>query len=390
MARPQTITDEMIKDRLLNNNKNFEFVGRFYSEKNKSTLGRFVCKNCGYIFDRTICEKNFKTMKCKNCQKERLGRRVSKEDFVKKINSKCIDLISEFISLQERATFKCRVCSNIWETKCAAVYRLTGCPKCGTKRAANAKIKSDEQFKKEMKECAPTLDVIGVYLNEKTELEFYCNKHNVYFKKKAMFALGSIGCEECLREFRANLYKKSQDTFDKQLYEFNKDVVRIGEYVNTHQKIKFKCLLCDNVFERTPHDALKIISCPICNNTSAGERKVTDFLFYNKIKYTPQKSFKNCRDVNPLPFDFYFEEINVLCEFQGEYHYFPVDFTGHGKQWAYKKFKYTQRHDKIKKDFCINNNIFLLEIPYWERDNVEEILQEFFKKYNVDTNIQRR
>lgn len=387
MARPQTITDKMVTDRLLNNNKNFEFVGRFYNEKSKSILGRFVCNNCGYIFDRVICEKNLKTMKCKNCQKERLERRVTKDDFVKKINSKGIDLVSEFISLQERATFKCKVCSNIWEAKCSSVYNTTGCPKCAIKRVAKSKIKSDKQFKAEMKNCAPTLDVVGLYLNEETVLEFYCNKHGISFSKKAKDALGSIGCEMCLHEFRTSFCKKSEDIFDEELYNFNKDIIRIGNYINSRIKTQFKCLLCNSIFERTPDDALNIKNCPICTNKYSGEVEIEKFLLYNNISYIFQKRYNKCRDKKPLPFDFYFKDINVLCEFQGEYHYFPVDFKGSGKKWAENKFKYTERHDAIKSKFCEENNIRLLEIPYWEKENINEILMSFFKQYGIKSNI---
>lgn len=32
-------------------------------------------------------------------------------------------------------------------------------------------------------------------------------------------------------------------------------------------------------------------------------------------------------------------------------------------------------HDKIKTDYCNNNNIPLIRIPYWERPNIERYLK---------------
>ena len=34
----------------------------------------------------------------------------------------------------------------------------------------------------------------------------------------------------------------------------------------------------------------------------------------------------------------------------------------------------TQYHDKIKTEYCLHNNIKLVRIPYWERDNLENYL----------------
>lgn len=63
------------------------------------------------------------------------------------------------------------------------------------------------------------------------------------------------------------------------------------------------------------------------------------------------------------------EKQNLLIEFQGIQHYEPVEIFGGEKQ-----FKIQQEHDKRKREYAINNNIKLLEIPYWDFDNVEEIL----------------
>lgn len=43
-------------------------------------------------------------------------------------------------------------------------------------------------------------------------------------------------------------------------------------------------------------------------------------------------------------------------------------------QWANEKFKEGQEKDNIKRNYCNNNNIKLLEIPYWDYENIEEIL----------------
>ncbi|MCB2315620.1 hypothetical protein [Clostridium tagluense] len=39
------------------------------------------------------------------------------------------------------------------------------------------------------------------------------------------------------------------------------------------------------------------------------------------------------------------------------------------------KLKQQQLHDKIKNNYCKDNNINLIRIPYWEKNNIEQILK---------------
>jgi len=71
-----------------------------------------------------------------------------------------------------------------------------------------------------------------------------------------------------------------------------------------------------------------------------------------------------------LRFDFYIPSLNLCIEFQGEQHY--------GKQTGFFKssYKTTQKHDKLKRQYCQDHNIKLLEISYKDYDKIEEILLE--------------
>ena len=64
-----------------------------------------------------------------------------------------------------------------------------------------------------------------------------------------------------------------------------------------------------------------------------------------------------------LPFDFYLPQYNVCIEFQGEQHTNKKSLL-----WSPD----VERHDAIKKEYCITNNIQLIEIPYYDIDNIEK------------------
>lgn len=55
-----------------------------------------------------------------------------------------------------------------------------------------------------------------------------------------------------------------------------------------------------------------------------------------------------------------------LIEFDGEQHFNPVDFFG-----GEEKFKIQQERDNNKNEYCKNNNIPLLRIPYSDYDKLD-------------------
>lgn len=59
----------------------------------------------------------------------------------------------------------------------------------------------------------------------------------------------------------------------------------------------------------------------------------------------------------------------------------PIDFNGKGTENAKENFRKQQEHDKRKRKYAQDHNIELLEIWYYDFDNMDEILSNFlFKK----------
>lgn len=100
---------------------------------------------------------------------------------------------------------------------------------------------------------------------------------------------------------------------------------------------------------------------------SSGEKIIAKILTENCIKYEKQKTFPNLKYKNPLYCDFFLPDLNLVIEYNGEQHYKPVKFYG-----GEEELKIIQLRDKIKKDYCVNNNINYLVIRFDE--NIEEIL----------------
>ena len=109
--------------------------------------------------------------------------------------------------------------------------------------------------------------------------------------------------------------------------------------------------------------------CPECNN-SKGEQRISKYLIENNINFIPQKYFNGLIGLGNglLSYDFYLSQYNLLIEYDGEFHY----------QIVYSKEDYIRQkeHDRRKNEYAKLNDIRLLRIPYWDFDNVEEILKD--------------
>ena len=44
------------------------------------------------------------------------------------------------------------------------------------------------------------------------------------------------------------------------------------------------------------------------------------------------------------------------------------------QEQAEEIFKKVQIRDSIKTEYCKNNGLFLLRIPYWQKDDIDQIL----------------
>lgn len=129
-------------------------------------------------------------------------------------------------------------------------------------------------------------------------------------------------------------------------------------------------------YERKISDSFKSeFRCPKCNY-SKGEKKIENYLLENNIIFEAQKEFEGLIGVGGgnLSYDFYSPNYNLLIEYQGEFH------DGSSGEYSKKYLKTQKEHDKRKKEYIKKINFTLLEIWYWDFENIEKILNIYFKK----------
>lgn len=80
-------------------------------------------------------------------------------------------------------------------------------------------------------------------------------------------------------------------------------------------------------------------------------------------------------------FDFYLPNYNLIIEYDGEQHYKPMRYCKDEAK-NYIDFLKRQERDRIKNEYCKNNNINLLRIPYYEKENIDSIIINYLQRLN--------
>jgi hypothetical protein len=141
---------------------------------------------------------------------------------------------------------------------------------------------------------------------------------------------------------------------------------------NTYVIWKCKCLKCGKIIESCLHDLEKgsVQSCG-CMSESHGELAIKQLLKEYNIEFTTEKTFPTCRfsETNACArFDFYVDN-QYLIEFDGSQHYSPMTYNNCG--WnTQERFEKTKKNDIYKNNWCKENNIPLIRIPYTRLKNL--------------------
>lgn len=292
-----------------------------------------------------------------------------------------------------------------------------GCRKCSSEiNGYNKRLKRDDVFSKLNNLYDYDLSLLK-FKTIKSTVTVICHKHGQFKKPLEKLLLGQ-GCKKCkflldkdevldkANEIHNNFYDYSEFDFkfkkDKAIIicpehgkfkqivtehltgrgcpkccgknymfkDFLKDVEKFNnDYIYDESSFKGKTFKINieckkhGKFKQEVRKHLLGQNCPKCN-TSSGENKIIEYLQENNINFEYQKRFKNCKYV----FDFKIN--NIIIEYDGIQHFQPVEFFG-GKE----EFEKTKNNDLEKNKFCEKNNLKMIRIPYFKKEDIEKILK---------------
>lgn len=215
-----------------------------------------------------------------------------------------------------------------------------------------------------------------VYKNCREKVTIICPSHGEFEQIPYKYLQGR-GCQKCGLQKQTQGHRTPKlgfsllDKFPKICEQWSdSNTYSPDKYKpSSRSKVKWRCDKCHEEWIQSINVRTSLkCGCPNCIS-SRGESKIEKFLKEKKIQYKKQYTIKECRDKRVLRFDFaiWIKNSLMLLEYNGRQHY---DKTS--------KFNNidTQNKDKIKINFCQQNNIKLIIIPYTEYSNIESILQK--------------
>lgn len=224
------------------------------------------------------------------------------------------------------------------------------CSKCyGNKKLTYKEVK--EEFEKEGYKL-----ISEEYNNANEKLKVRCPNNHKWEVAWGKFQSGRR-CPYCSGKFIN--HQVAKEFIENCGYKILEGIVNIGT-----DRIKLSCPH-NHVYETTFNNFKSGRRCPQCNQ-SKGENAIINILAKYDIKNNPQHIFDDCKFYRVLPFDFYLPNYNIAIEYDGEFHYNML--------MGFDEFVNGKIRDTIKTNYCKENNIQLIRIPYWEFDNIEKIL----------------
>ena len=315
---------------------------------NNSTKVNIVCPIHGEF--KQIPNSHLSGKGCKACSYQK----SSTEDFIIKAKEKQFDKYDYSLVDYKTSKTKIKIICPIhgqFEQTPNSHLNGKGCSKC----SSTAKLTTEEFIIKAKKIHKNKYDYSKTeYNNMKNKITIICPIHGEFEQESGSHINQKTGCSKCSKKHKYN----NKEFIDKcTIIHGNKYDYSNVKYINNYTKIKIICYK-HGEFNQTPSNHLSGKGCESCRE-SKNESLISVFLKNKNLTFIPQHKFIDCKYKRLLPFDFFLPDYNLCIEFNGEQHYKPIDFFG-GKDGFIKQ----QIRDKIKIDYCNDNNIKLLIINF--------------------------
>lgn len=364
----------------------------FINESNKIHNNKYDYSKIKYVGNRynveIICPihgsfiqqagNHLKGRGCKLCYFESIRKKRQKttEQFIeeaRKIHGDKYDYSKiNYIKNNVKVCIICPEHGEFWQTP-ASHLNGNGCVECGKIKMSESKKLTIKNFIEKSKFVHDDkYDYSKVeYTHSRKKVCIICPIHGEFWQTPASHLDGS-GCPKCADNQPINteeFIKRSKEKHGE-LYDYSK-----SEYKNNRTKIEIICHKKDSngiehgSFFTTPHSHIQGSGCPKCKQNYRLENEVRLLLTENHIVFEEKKTFEGLKYKLPLKPDFYLPNENIIIECQGIQHYKPVDFGGNGKKYAMEQFKLNKERDKIKKNFCKENGIKLIEYSHLKIDD---------------------
>lgn len=309
----------------------------------------YRCKICDYTW-RGKYPKG-----CENCAGNRKKTQEEVENYFKENDFEFLGVYNS-VARYKRRCLKC----GYEDYRRFEGVKIPACSNCATGKY-DEKTVIEELKSRNIKLLSPYRGT-----NRYLDLECKVCKHT-WKTKYAAIVTSNSGCPQCsiveqrfTQEYVAQEYDKA-------------GIILSSQYIRIKGKNKLRCKICDYNWEATFGGFYYTKNrCPKCAKiVSKGEeecRKLAFEVFGKEFKRERCQFLKNPNTGRCLELDGVTSDYKIAFEYQGQPHYL---------EYSWFKSEITNeviKRDQIKRELCAKHNIYLIEIPFWEKD-IRKLLQ---------------
>ena len=333
----------------------------FVESKNGKILGIYVrgdvnveveCE-CGEKFLVSPAKCLSRKTWCKSCGQKRCTIRETKMKFEKAVFEREGKILEVYKGTHIPILVECK-CGNQWEIFPGnLIYKNHWCGNC----AGNALGCGKEKFMKIVEDKGGK--VIGEYVLNHQALLIECDKGHFVMIRPDNVVQG-VWCSVCCNNHVPTAERKFLDIVE------DRESLLLEKYNGAFTPVLIECRKGHQVYIM-PHNAKSGSWCGTCKE-SKGEREIRLFLEKRNIKYIPQFYIRT--EYGARFYDFYLPDYNTFIEYDGEQHFLLRSFFNKGDT-----FETRRGRDLEKNKYAKDNDISLLRIPYWLKDEISYILK---------------
>lgn len=280
--------------------------------------------------------------------------------------------IDGYKNLESNCTILCHKCSETFKTKPKYLLKGHNCPKCANKKIEKNTTLHERFAKKFYSITNGDYTLLSEYTGQYNKILVRHEKcGNEYMVTPKYFMRGDR-CSICIETKISHTFEKFKNYIN--LVEPTYEIV--SEFKGRKKPIILRNTVLNEEYKTTPDKFIAGVRSPL-ESASKGEILIRGILNKNNIEFKANYKEQKLSDKKPLEFDFFIKKDDTiyLIEYNGIQHYIPVEIFGGEKCLLRNK-----KHDKMKLDFCTNENIPFLVIPYTlNSKEVEDEIKKFLK-----------
>ncbi len=370
-GKGRKLNDQFISEVTSKWGDEYTFLDEYIDAKTKIRCRHNICGTVWKVTPMSFSTNV--TGGCPLCKDK--GKTKSHDDFIQQLHSLVgveYTISGKYVNNRTKLEFTHVYCGYSWETTPDSFvnggHRCPQCAKC---------LKKDTQtFQQEIDALSDSsYEVIGEYKTSHNKIAIRHKECGYVWSVMPYTFINGARCPSCRKVEQSKKQMRSEEDFQREITDIFQNEYLVDHYKGRHKRVNAKHMLCGYEWNPFASQLLAGEGCPRCKE-SIGERTIRLFLQKDQINFEPQKRFADCKDKRSLPFDFYLPDYRLAIEYDGKQHYREYVYFG-----GEEAFEVRHKHDLLKNQYCEENNINLLRIPYTIiGDDIGKIIQDKIKE----------